>query len=245
MAHNGATALVAVASLHPDLVLLDIHLPDMSGLDVLRRLRELQPDVDVLVISAAKEADSGAHGAARRRRQLPAQALRPGRPARPPAALRRRAPLARRADRRPDRSRPALRRPAIACGGAPAQGAQPGVGGARRGRAAGDRTTTCRHPSAPTAPGSPGSALAATSSTSWRPATRTYGCSTGPRADHSDATSGGRRVAAAERRLTGGARRHDPPLRVSMAVIAGCGCTRSSPRPRSPAAGDHHGLPLP
>ena len=41
VAHSGATALVSVASLHPDLVLLDIHLPDMSGLEVLRRLREL------------------------------------------------------------------------------------------------------------------------------------------------------------------------------------------------------------
>jgi response regulator of citrate/malate metabolism len=58
VAHSGATALVSVASLHPDLVLLDIHLPDMSGLEVLRRLRELEPDVDVLVISAAKEAEA-------------------------------------------------------------------------------------------------------------------------------------------------------------------------------------------
>jgi response regulator of citrate/malate metabolism len=58
VAHSGATALVSAAALNPDLVLLDIHLPDMSGLEVLRRVREVRPDVDVLVISAAKEVDT-------------------------------------------------------------------------------------------------------------------------------------------------------------------------------------------
>jgi response regulator of citrate/malate metabolism len=57
VAHNGATALEKVAELRPDLVLLDIHLPDVSGIEVLRRLREQSPDVDVLVISAAKEVE--------------------------------------------------------------------------------------------------------------------------------------------------------------------------------------------
>jgi response regulator of citrate/malate metabolism len=58
VAHTGTTALVSVATLHPDLVLLDIHLPDISGTEVLRRLREQDPEVDVLVISAAKEAET-------------------------------------------------------------------------------------------------------------------------------------------------------------------------------------------
>ncbi len=58
VAHTGADALDAVARLHPDLVLLDIYLPDMNGVDVLRRLRETVPDVDVLVITAAREADT-------------------------------------------------------------------------------------------------------------------------------------------------------------------------------------------
>ena len=39
-------------------MLLDIHLPDIPGTEVLRRLREQEPDVDVLVISAAKEAET-------------------------------------------------------------------------------------------------------------------------------------------------------------------------------------------
>ena len=58
VAHTGAAALASVAELTPDLVLLDIYLPDVSGVEVLRRLRRLEPDVDVLVISAAKEVDT-------------------------------------------------------------------------------------------------------------------------------------------------------------------------------------------
>ena len=58
VSHSGEEALRMVTELLPDLVLLDIHLPDVSGIEVLRRLRETDPDVDVLVISAAKEVDT-------------------------------------------------------------------------------------------------------------------------------------------------------------------------------------------
>ena len=58
VAHTGAEALAEAERLQPDLVLLDVYLPDVSGLDLLRRLREAAPEVDVLVISAAREADT-------------------------------------------------------------------------------------------------------------------------------------------------------------------------------------------
>src|SRR3954469_14906428 len=58
VAHTGAQALVEAERLQPDLVLLDVYLPDMSGLDLLGALREAAPEVDVLVISAAREADT-------------------------------------------------------------------------------------------------------------------------------------------------------------------------------------------
>lgn len=63
IAHTGGSALEAVAAHRPDLVLLDLYLPDMSGLDVLHRLRTLTgaddtPPVDVLVISALRDLDS-------------------------------------------------------------------------------------------------------------------------------------------------------------------------------------------
>ena len=58
-AHSGAAALHSVDQLRPDLVLLDVYLPDMSGLDVLQRLREDDhPPVDVIAITAAREVDS-------------------------------------------------------------------------------------------------------------------------------------------------------------------------------------------
>jgi response regulator of citrate/malate metabolism len=58
VAHTGAEALTEAERLQPDLVLLDVYLPDVSGLDLLSALREAAPEVDVLVISAAREADT-------------------------------------------------------------------------------------------------------------------------------------------------------------------------------------------
>jgi len=59
VAHTGAEALLAVDELRPDLVLLDIYLPDMDGVAVLRELRGGPgPDADVIVISAATDVDT-------------------------------------------------------------------------------------------------------------------------------------------------------------------------------------------
>lgn len=67
VARTGADALTAVRDLRPDLILLDVYLPDMTGLEVLRRLRSEGADVGVIMITAARELDtvSGAlHGGA-------------------------------------------------------------------------------------------------------------------------------------------------------------------------------------
>lgn len=58
LAHTGQQGLDLAAELRPELVLLDIHLPDMSGLDVLRQLRGRQQALDVLVITASRELDT-------------------------------------------------------------------------------------------------------------------------------------------------------------------------------------------
>ncbi|KIH99677.1 chemotaxis protein CheY [Streptomonospora alba] len=56
-ARTGAEALRLAEELRPDLLLLDIYLPDISGVDVLRRLRGGgAPEVDALMITAAREA---------------------------------------------------------------------------------------------------------------------------------------------------------------------------------------------
>lgn len=54
-AHLGKDALRLVAQLQPDLVLLDIYLPDISGIDVIRRLRQDAEPVDVIAVTAAKD----------------------------------------------------------------------------------------------------------------------------------------------------------------------------------------------
>ncbi|MDX8049112.1 response regulator [Lentzea sp. BCCO 10_0798] len=57
VAHTGGDALRLVRELKPDLVLLDIYLPDMSGLEVLKSLRANE-DVDVIVITAATDVET-------------------------------------------------------------------------------------------------------------------------------------------------------------------------------------------
>ena len=58
LAHTGQQGLDLAAELRPELVLLDIHLPDMSGLDVLQQLRVRQQALDVLVITASRELET-------------------------------------------------------------------------------------------------------------------------------------------------------------------------------------------
>jgi CheY-like chemotaxis protein len=50
----GIVALDLILNVEPDLVLLDLHLPDMAGTDVLRRLKANEPtrDIPVVILSA-------------------------------------------------------------------------------------------------------------------------------------------------------------------------------------------------
>ncbi|MFF6835082.1 response regulator [Streptomyces sp. NPDC012438] len=56
VAHSGAEALRAAERLRPDLVLLDVFLPDMDGVRVLRELRAAGHGADALFITAARDA---------------------------------------------------------------------------------------------------------------------------------------------------------------------------------------------
>jgi len=56
--HTGADALAALTEYRPDLMLLDVYLPDITGIEVLRRARQDFPDVDVIVVTAARELDT-------------------------------------------------------------------------------------------------------------------------------------------------------------------------------------------
>lgn len=54
-AGDGAAALALADELDPDLVIMDISLPGMSGIETTRRLRESKPDIKVLALSTHAE----------------------------------------------------------------------------------------------------------------------------------------------------------------------------------------------
>src|SRR5260370_10150246 len=52
VAQTGQQAIDRVAELHPDAVVLDVRLADMSGLDVFDRIRQIDPGLPVVFITA-------------------------------------------------------------------------------------------------------------------------------------------------------------------------------------------------
>jgi DNA-binding NarL/FixJ family response regulator len=56
-ASDGRQALESARELKPDLVLLDLSLPDVSGIQLLEDLRRLLPDTQVIVVSAHGKID--------------------------------------------------------------------------------------------------------------------------------------------------------------------------------------------
>lgn len=55
IAGDGRTALAAVLRERPDLVLLDMNMPGMSGLDVLRTLATMDSTIPVILITATAD----------------------------------------------------------------------------------------------------------------------------------------------------------------------------------------------
>jgi DNA-binding NtrC family response regulator len=51
-AASGAEAVARAQAARHDVALLDLHLPDMTGIDVLARLKETQPDLEALMLTA-------------------------------------------------------------------------------------------------------------------------------------------------------------------------------------------------
>ena len=55
---DGASALEALRKDHYDLVLSDINMPGMSGIELLPRAKEARPDVPVIMITAYGDAET-------------------------------------------------------------------------------------------------------------------------------------------------------------------------------------------
>jgi NarL family two-component system response regulator LiaR len=56
-AENGAAAIQLCGEIHPDVVLMDMVLPDMDGTDVTRAICQKYPQVQVIALTSFKEGD--------------------------------------------------------------------------------------------------------------------------------------------------------------------------------------------
>ena len=56
-AQNGAEAVSQVRRLKPDVVLMDLVMPEMDGIEATRRINELNPETRVIVLSSFTEDD--------------------------------------------------------------------------------------------------------------------------------------------------------------------------------------------
>lgn len=58
-AADGAEAIIAVGRLRPDVVLLDVHLPDLDGFEVARRIAEAAEAPAVVLVSSRELVEFG------------------------------------------------------------------------------------------------------------------------------------------------------------------------------------------
>src|SRR5262249_21520632 len=58
IANSGAAGLERVAAACPDVILLDMRLPDQSGLEILRQLRRIDARIPVIMVTVVRSADS-------------------------------------------------------------------------------------------------------------------------------------------------------------------------------------------
>ncbi|WP_110928306.1 response regulator [Bacillus massiliglaciei] len=56
-AANGIQALEALNQHAPDLVLLDMKIPGMDGIEILKRMKKVNPDIRVIIMTAYGELD--------------------------------------------------------------------------------------------------------------------------------------------------------------------------------------------
>lgn len=58
---DGSDLLDAARRLHPDVIVLDLNLPNVNGLEACRQIRQAFPEMRVILFSAVSDAEIGEH----------------------------------------------------------------------------------------------------------------------------------------------------------------------------------------
>lgn len=62
MANSGKAALAAIEQEQPDVLLLDLKMPDLDGLEVLSSLKDTYPDLAVIILTGHGSFEAGRQG---------------------------------------------------------------------------------------------------------------------------------------------------------------------------------------
>ncbi|MCK5071452.1 MAG: response regulator [Desulfocapsa sp.] len=57
--HSGTEGLISLVKMNPGIVILDLKMPDMSGLDVLEKIKEHDSSIEVIMLTGHGSAGSG------------------------------------------------------------------------------------------------------------------------------------------------------------------------------------------
>lgn len=56
---SGEEALASIPAIRPDVILLDLQMPDMDGLEVLARIKAIDPAIEVILLTGNGSFDAG------------------------------------------------------------------------------------------------------------------------------------------------------------------------------------------